>query len=151
MNGISGFFKTSLIAVLAFGLLIALTSVSFADNSTWTGGGTAGDWSDVTNWDDDANPGNAPAAAPGPGEQATFDETSGNGYPTTNVPTDALNVVAESTAGNATITLPAMTINVLTMDNNNTANTVLLLFSGPVVVNTSTCLLYTSPSPRDRG
>ncbi|MCH8295340.1 hypothetical protein IH992_30010, partial [Candidatus Poribacteria bacterium] len=143
MNGISGFFKTSLIAVLAFGLMTAFSVSSFAANATWNGSVNQ-DWANVSNWD------GPPVSAPGPGETATFDETKGsigNGYPITNIPestSNPVNVTVTNTGAAATVTLPSITIGTLLVTNNGQATNTLLQFSGPVKVKTAVTIQTTA-------
>ncbi|MCZ6679991.1 MAG: hypothetical protein O7E52_22390 [Candidatus Poribacteria bacterium] len=125
----SSFFRGFLVAVLAFGMMTAFTISSFAADGTWDGGGSSGDWSDAVNWVGDTAP-------PVAGETATFNETSGNGYPLTNIPTDA-NVTVTSAGATATVQLPSMNIKNLTVTGHATAN-VNLTFSGDVTLSGTT-------------
>ena len=63
MNGISGFFKTSLITVLAFGLMTVFSVSSFAANAIWDGS-VDQDWANVNNWEVTNGVGDAPASSP---------------------------------------------------------------------------------------
>ena len=131
--------------------MTAFSVSSFATSAFWTGAADDGNWSNINNWET-AN-GNAivPASAPGAGELATFDESKGAtvAYPTTNIPVSVgspVNVTATSNGAAATVSLPAMTIGTLIVNNGGSANNVLLQFSGPLGVKTAVTVQTTVTS-----
>jgi hypothetical protein len=133
----SGFFNAYLVAVLAFGLMVAFTSSTFAANATWNGSGAAGVWTDAANWEGTPHP--------VVGETATFNETAGNGYPLTAIPND-VNVIVQPSVATATVQLPAMQISNLTVRTNGVAANVQLTFSGQVTITSTNGTTVTTNS-----
>ena len=137
------FFKAVLAAVLAIGMIAVFTSSTFADSAFWTGA-IDQDWNKTGNWETSNGSATAPASVPTVGQTATFDDTTGNGYPVTNIPA-GVNVTATTNGAAANlIALPLMTIDTLLVDANESGVDVTLTFTGNVTVTTGTTVRSTA-------
>ena len=114
-------------------LLISLflfSSLLSADDQIWTNGlSQPNDWGDGDNWQGNPADENVPKA----GETATFNSGTvpSAGITLANVP-DVVNIIAEASDSDVSITLPARTYGTITVKALNTGNITLTLLEGTI-------------------
>ncbi|HIB98291.1 TPA: T9SS type A sorting domain-containing protein [Candidatus Poribacteria bacterium] len=126
----SAFLKSSKITLTLLISLFLFSSLLSADDQIWTNGlSQPNDWGDGDNWQGNPADENVPKA----GETATFNSGTvpSAGITLANVP-DVVNIIAEASDSDVSITLPARTYGTITVKALNTGNITLTLLEGTI-------------------